>query len=245
MGCPRCGATTPSDAVECLSCGVIFAKWRPPAPRPPAPAPSVLPLPALPPREAWLAASLPALYCSWRFRDWLPLPQGWADLERWWFPLAALNLVFHEAGHAIVGMLGIPFLTTAGGTLLQLALPAAVLAHFLKRSERAGVGFSLFWLGINFVNISFYAADAQQQVIILISGMSGSEGGGHDWGYMLDCFGLKGWSVGIGRLLHAAGACLMAVAPAWAAAHAWRSRAATESRTGTEPPGEGAGTPPR
>lgn len=233
MECPRCRAKAAEGAAECAACGVIFAKWRPPSRRPAAPAPAAnLPPLALPPREAWLAASAPALYCAWRFRDWLPLPQGWADLERWWFPLAALNLVFHEAGHAIFGVLGWPFLTTAGGTLMQLAMPGAVLAHFLRRNERAGVGFALFWLGINLINVSFYAADAQQQVIILITGMSGSEGGGHDWGYILDCFGLKSWSVGIGRLIHAAGAALMTVAPAWAAVHAWRSRAAPASTPG-------------
>jgi hypothetical protein len=153
--------------------------------------------------------------CAWRFKDTLPLPQGWADLEKWWFPLSALNLVFHEAGHAIFGLLGIPFLTTAGGTIMQLALPAACLVHFLKQKSKAGVGFSLFWVGINLINVAYYAADAQQQVIILITGMSGSEGGGHDWGYMLDVFGLKRWSVGVGRLIHFAGAAFMAVGPAW------------------------------
>ncbi|HEX9985875.1 MAG TPA: M50 family metallopeptidase [Thermoanaerobaculia bacterium] len=28
MTCPKCGAPRPEDAVECLHCGVIFAKWQ-------------------------------------------------------------------------------------------------------------------------------------------------------------------------------------------------------------------------
>lgn len=32
MTCPRCAADNASDALDCASCGIVFAKWRPPRP---------------------------------------------------------------------------------------------------------------------------------------------------------------------------------------------------------------------
>jgi len=32
MTCPRCSAEAPDHAIDCPSCGIIFAKWRPPRP---------------------------------------------------------------------------------------------------------------------------------------------------------------------------------------------------------------------
>ena len=111
-----------------------------------------------------------------------------------------------------------------------MALPAACLVHFLRQKSGPGVGFCLFWVGINLINVAYYAADAQQQVIILITGMSGSEGGAHDWGYMLDVFGLKAWSVGVGRLIHLAGVACMAVGPVWGALEAVRRLRSSAAR---------------
>lgn len=222
MRCPHCRRDVPHGAEECPACHLVLARWRRPPP-PSAPSPVLTPYqryaPLLPPVAAWRLAALPAFVCAWRFKDSLPIPQGWADLERWWFPLSALNLAFHEAGHVIFGLLGLRFLTVAGGTVMQLAMPAACVARFLRQGVggRSGTAFCLAWLGINLVNVSYYAADAQQQAIILITGLSGREGGGHDWGYMLGALGLSAWCVEAGRLIHFAGVALMSVAPAWGA----------------------------
>ncbi len=32
MTCPRCSSDNASDALDCASCGIVFAKWRPPRP---------------------------------------------------------------------------------------------------------------------------------------------------------------------------------------------------------------------
>src|SRR5688572_24484450 len=47
MNCPACGATAADGAIECSSCGVVMAKWRPRA-APPAPAPKKVPSSSLP-----------------------------------------------------------------------------------------------------------------------------------------------------------------------------------------------------
>jgi hypothetical protein len=36
MTCPRCSADSAEGALDCPSCGVVFAKWRPPRNRPPS-----------------------------------------------------------------------------------------------------------------------------------------------------------------------------------------------------------------
>ena len=193
--CPHCRKPAAPEAAECPSCGLVFAKWeaaqaRRQAPPPQAPAGGTGPAASGargsglsldlkdPLALAAAAAALAARVKGWNFREWLPLPEWWGSVQRLWFPIAALDLAFHEAGHAVFAVLGIDLLTIAGGTLLQLAMPAAVLVHFLRRGEKAGIGAALFWIGINCVEIAWYAADAKMQVIILITGTSGSEGGG-------------------------------------------------------------------
>lgn len=91
--------------------------------------------------------------------------------------LDSVNLVFHEAGHVVFGLLGkdIGFL---GGTLMQLIIPIAILTNFLYKKDFFGVGFSVFWIGDNFINISYYITDAPYQRLLLI-------GGQHDWAYLL------------------------------------------------------------
>jgi hypothetical protein len=121
----------------------------------------------------------------------------------------------------IFGLLGMQFLMVAGGTIMQLAMPGACLVHFWKRGNWAGVGAMISWLGMNLVNISYYVADAKLQAIILITGVSGSEGGGHDWGYMLETLGLKNYCVGIGQLIFFFGCGLMVFPLFWGASWAW------------------------
>ncbi len=96
------------------------------------------------------------------------------------------DLALHEGGHVVFGLFGWRFLGVAGGTIMQLLLPAACGSQLLMQGSWAGVGFCAFWVGESLAGASWYAADAQQQVLILISGMSGREGGFHDWSYMLD-----------------------------------------------------------
>ena len=49
-----------------------------------------------------------------------------------------VNLLFHEAGHMVFGLIGIQFITVLGGTLLQLIIPITVIFYFFsnRRSSR-------------------------------------------------------------------------------------------------------------
>lgn len=102
-----------------------------------------------------------------------------------WVPLLdGVNLVFHEAGHPLFGLLPGETLGILGGTLMQLAVPLLVAASFWGRRQAAGFAFALFWLFQNFHNIAAYMADARAQELDLVGG------GEHDWAML---FGRWGW----------------------------------------------------
>ncbi len=95
--------------------------------------------------------------------------------EQDWVPiLDSANLVIHEAGHPIVGLLS-GRLMVYGGTLFQLLFPALVAWHFRRRGEAVGLAFGLVWLGESLLNVARYMADARAQLLPLVGG------GEHDW----------------------------------------------------------------
>jgi len=166
-------------------------------------------------RVPMIVAAIAAIFFTSRFRLYLPISDGWATIETVLLPLSALDLAFHEAGHVVFGVFGWEFLRVAGGMLLQIAIPAGCFVHFVYQQSRAGAAFALFWLGENLVSISLYAADAQIQALVLITGMSGREGGMHDWGQLLTQLGLLKRCVEIGQGIFLAGVWLMVFALAW------------------------------
>lgn len=105
------------------------------------------------------------------------------------------DLVIHEAGHFFSMFFG-HFLYTLGGTLMQILLPLMIVWYFFRNSYRTGVQFSLLWLGQNFINISVYAADAQEQSLPLLGGNKVY----HDWAYILNDLGLMQYDNTIGYI---------------------------------------------
>jgi hypothetical protein len=105
--------------------------------------------------------------------------------EPGWIPLLdGVNLVFHEAGHPLFGILGWEPLTILGGTLLQLLVPLLVMGSFWLRREAPGTAAAGIWGFENLLNIARYVADARAQVLPLVGG------GEHDWADLLDRWGL-------------------------------------------------------
>lgn len=108
-------------------------------------------------------------------------------------PLDWVNLAFHEGGHVVFGLLGNRFIMVAGGTLMQLLMPAAAGVHFWTRGQKVSAALMLVWVGQNFFGIGKYIADARAQQLELLAG------GVHDWTYLLETTGLLINDVGIGR----------------------------------------------
>jgi len=95
-----------------------------------------------------------------------------------------IDLGVHELGHMIV-MGGPRMLHFLAGSLLQVAVPAALAAYFMwRQKDMAGAGFCLAWAGTSAWDVSVYVADAPIQALPLIGG------GTHDWAYLL---GPQGW----------------------------------------------------
>jgi hypothetical protein len=132
------------------------------------------------------------------------------------------DLVVHEAGHPLFGLLGWRFLAILGGTLLQLTPPLAAAAVFWRRRQAVSLAVVVAWLGVNLVHVGHYAADAQARALPLLN----ADADGHDWWNMLGALGLLGHCRAIGGAIGGLGWALQVLAPAWAAALwlRWRLR---------------------
>jgi len=101
-----------------------------------------------------------------------------------------VNLVFHEAGHAIFKIFGNRTLHVFGGSLTQVLIPFIVCMTFWSRRETAGFAFAAVWMFQNFLGVGRYMADARNPVLPLIGGMDPF--GSHDWRNLFNWWDL--WS---------------------------------------------------
>lgn len=127
-------------------------------------------------------------------------------LRRVFFLLDGADLLIHEAGHPIFGLLGNHWLMMAGGTLLQLIMPLAFWWDFRRRDQPRSSLVCLAWVGQNFLHIGRYAADARAQELPLVGG------GVHDWTYLLETVGLLRHDIGVGMTFDFVGCALISYA---------------------------------
>lgn len=132
--------------------------------------------------------------------------------------LHLVNLPFHEAGHVLFAPFG-RFITTLGGSLMQVAVPLVCAAVFLlKTRDPFASSAAVWWTGQNLTDLAPYIADARALQLTLLGGRTGAEVEGHDWEYILQTLGWLHHDVALGRASFAIGAVLMTAALAWAAA---------------------------
>lgn len=133
--------------------------------------------------------------------------------ERWVFLLDSANLVFHEAGHPLFGLLLGEDITVYGGTLGQLAFPVAAAVSFWWRRETLSFALSVAWLFENFWNIARYMADARARMLPLVGS------GEHDWTEIFLRWGVLHRDTGIAGFVSALAWLGILVLWAW---FAWR-----------------------
>jgi hypothetical protein len=109
--------------------------------------------------------------CAWN-------PQQWRFID-------GVNLLIHEAGHVIFMPFG-DFLGMAGGTLLQVIVPALFVGEFYRQDQPYSASIALFWLGESLLNVSVYAADAIAMDLPLFGGPEAI----HDWNFLLTRLGV-------------------------------------------------------
>ncbi len=120
-------------------------------------------------------------------------PEEW----RW---LDGVDLLIHEAGHVLFRPFG-EFMMIAGGSLLQVMMPALFVGYFLRQGQPYSAALVLFWVGQSMLNVSVYAADAMAMQLPLL-------GGGHvihDWNYLLVQTGLLPWTPWVAGALRGLG----------------------------------------
>lgn len=118
----------------------------------------------------------------------------------YWDPLDDLNLAIHEAGHLVFSAFG-ETLTILGGSAFQVIVPLAFVGYFVRSKQRYAAAVTMSWVGINFLNVARYVADARAQELPLLGG----EDSIHDWWYLLINWDLLESDLTIARWVHFAG----------------------------------------
>jgi hypothetical protein len=110
------------------------------------------------------------------------------------FLLDHANLLFHEAGHPIVGLFS-QRLEPYGGTLGQLVFPVVLAIHFWRTGRSLSLAASAIWFFESWLNIARYMADARTLELPLVGG------GNHDWNTIFSRWGVLQHDVTIATIL--------------------------------------------
>lgn len=127
------------------------------------------------------------------------------------------NLLFHEAGHPIIGLFS-ERLETYGGTIGQLVFPVVLMVSFWRKGQALSFAGAWIWFFENWLNIARYMADARAQLLPLVGG------GDHDWHRILGRWHLLPYDTSIAAAVKAIGWLGMLAACAWVGWRAWLDR---------------------
>ncbi len=154
----------------------------------------------------------------------LPSPKSWAAGRRWqwrlplfaviaWQSVRPLNemgaslfsgITFgaHEFGHLFFAFFG-EWMGMAGGSLMQLLIPIGAAALVLRSKDWFGVAICALFLASSLGDLSWYVEDARRLDLDLVS--FSSDGGEHDWNYLLNSLGMIEYDLAIARAMRVVG----------------------------------------
>ena len=133
------------------------------------------------------------------------------------FLLDHANLLFHEAGHPIIGLFS-QRLETYGGTIGQLVFPCVLAVSFWRKGNPLGFAAAWIWFFENWLNIARYMADARALQLPLVGG------GDHDWNTILTRWNLLEYDTRIASALRILAWIGMVSVCAWVLCRAWLDR---------------------
>ena len=189
--------------------------------------------------RAWIAARVEGR--KWWIRApvllvFLWLLRGYAADPMYSSIFDGVNLGFHEAGHAAFSWFGNRILTTAGGTIFQLAIPLLAGIYLLiKQGDPFGAAVCVFWLGTALVGAGVYAADARAQALPLVSPFGPIDVFSHDWTVMLMKFGKLSQDESIGAILRNSGLTAMVASIASSVWILWLMASSSQRQPGYRP----------
>lgn len=116
-----------------------------------------------------------------------------------------VDLIFHEAGHVLLGFFG-DFIGTLGGSIMQVLIPAIVVGYFFYHRQPYSGAVTLFWVAQSLWNVSVYVKDARARALPLL----GDDISAHDWHNILGRLHLLSWDQAIGNLIYTLGLAALA-----------------------------------
>ncbi len=137
------------------------------------------------------------------------------------FGLDHANLLFHEAGHPMVGLFS-RRLETYGGTLGQLVFPVVLAVSFWRQGQALSFAAAVIWFFENWLNIARYMADARALQLPLLGG------GDHDWNTIFTRWNVLPYDTEIAATVKTIGWTGMAAACGWVFWRGWTDRKRTE-----------------
>lgn len=226
MRCPKCGLEQSDANTECLRCGLIFSRYRPPSQRPtPKPAPPgrlkrtieyLLPDDGGQPAFIVLKGVFLLLLLLWSLR-FLGASIESNYVGRSFMHL--VNLPFHEAGHLVFRPFG-RIMHSLGGSLGQVIMPlTCALVLLVKTRDPFGASVALWWTGESVLDIAPYINDARRMTLQLLGGNTGAAApyGFHDWNFILTELGALSSTRRLAQAVGTAGKSLMVLALLWGA----------------------------
>jgi hypothetical protein len=222
VSCPKCATPFEPGALECRGCGVVFAKLAQRAALA-APVTAATALyeqepvdarAAVPERtheQAVFAVGRGLVLAGLAVWTWQLARMGGAVMDS---VLHLPDLVFHEAGHVLLGIFG-RFIGVLGGSLFQFALPLILAGAFLRQRDQFGAAVCTWWAGQNLLDLAPYIADARALQLVLLGGRTGAEVEGHDWEYLLTELGWLHLDRALGQAAYWLGLAMMVGAILW------------------------------
>lgn len=129
-----------------------------------------------------------------------------------WHIIDGVNLLMHEAGHAIFSPLG-EFLHILGGSLFQIIIPCIFAYYFWERMQIVETSVMMLWLGQSIINVSVYIGDAIAMQLPLLGGDTTM----HDWHNLLSMMHVLPFAAAISHTVYAFGLIIMIGSICWVA----------------------------
>jgi len=111
-----------------------------------------------------------------------------------------VHLPIHEAGHLLFGWFG-ETLGVWGGTILQLLVPALLVAAFVVRGDLLGTTFCAFAFFHSLTGVATYMIDALRRELPLVTVGAPADEAEHDWVHIFGNMGVLPHAIQIGTVV--------------------------------------------